>query len=145
MIKDSYDVWGIDFDIYPNFEVTEKAKKVFEKEIQKYFWTLKQSGILRGQKSKAILKYFIVDLENPETIKAFNLIPAIFKREVTPDERGDWSLRVYDKDDPEYIDYLCIDHDGSLFFSEYAKFAKQTEDLDADLARAIKEIEKELS
>jgi hypothetical protein len=79
-----------------NDDLSEAAKKVFEKEVTNFAWALREDGAMINERlpQKKGRISFVIDTEDELTVRSFNLLPRYFTKQLTAKEIASLKLRV---------------------------------------------------
>lgn len=107
--------------------VDEKALTAFEREFEKYSWVLMENGkiVNKEHKEGSPEIQLVIDIEDPETVATFNLLPCYFKKDmdVTMIKRMFLKILVHPS-----IDFIYWDNENNtdiIFFTETGPVVKR--------------------
>lgn len=115
-------VWMVDFDIFPtpaDSLILPEAKKYYRVGLERYVWSLHQTGFLVNEKRRECKRVkFIIDLNDARTFESFNLFHLFSRRKLGVDQMRRWMLRLFDIENNEWKEILKYDALSDSFYFE---------------------------
>lgn len=118
MLNEALFLFEVDFNLYPDQRVSVEARDSFEKNLDKYVWSVTQEGKIVNAKFKNFpRKDMVVNTEDERTVRSLNMLPKLFSRKLSEVEKKNWRIQVYYNKHDE-TDHIVIVN-GELYLEDY--------------------------
>ncbi len=124
-------LFEVDFNLYPDQKISAEAKKIFERNIAKYYWSVSQEGkIINARFENFPRKDMVVNTEDERTVESLNLLPKLFSRTLSGSQKKNWRIQVYYSKHDE-TDHIIIINEELHLQDYYISWQKEHNNFNA--------------
>jgi hypothetical protein len=131
-------LFEVDFQLYPDPNIPISIRELFDKNVDRKYWSVSQTGEIINIKFENIFKRnMVINTEDPLTIVSLNLLPKFFSGKLSKEEKKNWRIEVYHSQYQETDWIILVDDKIHLEL-----FHKQWQNHLATFKELISEVEK---
>lgn len=137
-------LFEVDFQLYPDPNISINIRELFDQRIDKRYWAVTQYGEIINVKFENIFKRnMVINTEDAQTIASLNLLPKFFSGKLSKEEKKTWRVEVYHPQFQE-TDWIILIDDKihlELFYKAWQSHLATFKELVSDVEKIQELIE----